>query len=97
MTRVSSALHYSVQLLLGTVIGLSPALFLALASGNSPTAWSTPLQALAYVSFLALAFIATTCLIRSAQRWFGGGLILGLLLTAALYVSLLFQAAGSFN
>jgi hypothetical protein len=97
MSRISTTLYCSAQLVLGTIIGLSPALWLTLANGHSAPALSTPLLAFAYVSFLALAFIATTCLMRSGQRGLGAGLILGLLLTTALYVSLLFQADGSFN
>jgi hypothetical protein len=97
MPETTSVVYRSARLLLGVVVGVIPCLLSVLADGNSPSALSTPLIASAYVSFLALAFIAAVCLVRPAHRLLGAGIVLGLLLTAAYYVSLLVRAAGSFN
>ncbi|HEV2237994.1 MAG TPA: hypothetical protein VGR57_15140 [Ktedonobacterales bacterium] len=110
MPRVSIALHPVGPLLLGLVIGLSPALWVALSFRNSvpdldipflAAGLHTPFLVAAYTSYLALAFIATTCLMRPAQRRLGVGMALGLLvitiIATALYVVLLFQLEGSYN
>jgi hypothetical protein len=96
MPETTSALHSLLRVLLGVVIGLLPSLLIALANRNSVPALFAPLLAAAYVSFIALAFITTTCLVRSAHRALGVGIALGLLFTIAFYVTLLSRAAGSF-
>jgi hypothetical protein len=89
----SDAPRRILRTLSGVVVGLLPALLVALAVGGIvPSAITIPLMAAAYLSYLGVVFLATACLLQRNWRLAGAGMALGAALAMALYVVALYGA-----